>query len=288
MSVDNMLRVPLLLLALAGQDEAKPLPELQTFLADFRRSLHTDDLLLSDYTFTEKRTSIELDSNRKPKKTEVNVFQVFPGTCERPGYRRQIVKNGIPVSEKDLQKQDQEHQKQIASGGQPRGRGGPPVGKTRNCDDRLKNEQKILDDLFGLYDIRIVRREAIGEHPTLLVTFNPRPNYKPQTRQGGIMKHVAGRAWVSEDDHQLARLDAEVFETISIGFGMLAKLQKGTHILSERRKFNDEVWLPARTEISLQARVFMLKGFNMQQIVEYSDHKKFTVDTILTFPDSSK
>ena len=61
-----MLHVGLLLLALAGQDEAKPLPELQTFLADFRRSLHTDDLLLSDYTYTEKRTSIELDSNRKP------------------------------------------------------------------------------------------------------------------------------------------------------------------------------------------------------------------------------
>src|SRR5215472_4797250 len=87
-----MLRVGLLLLALAGQDESKPLPELQTFLADFRWSLHTDDLLLSDYTYTEKRTSIELDSNRKPKKTDVNVFQIFPGTCERPGYRRQIVR----------------------------------------------------------------------------------------------------------------------------------------------------------------------------------------------------
>jgi hypothetical protein len=33
---------------------------------------------------------------------------------------------------------------------------------------------------------------------------------------------------VSEDDHQLVRLDAEVFETVSIGFGILAKLEKGT------------------------------------------------------------
>jgi hypothetical protein len=284
MSVDIMLRVGLLLFALA-QDEPKPLPELQAFLADFRRSLHTDDLLLSDYTYTEKQTSIQLDSKRKPKKTEVNVFQVFPGTCERPGYRRQIVKNGVDASEKELQKQDQEHQKQIASGRQPRRRGGPPWRRTRNCEDRLKDEEKILDDLFGLYDIRIVGREAVGKHPALLVTFKPRPNYRPQTRQGGIMKHVAGRAWVSEDDHQLVRLDAEVFETISIGFGVLAKLEKGTHILSERHKFNDEVWLPARTEILFGARLFMLKGFNIQQIVEYSDHKKFTVDTILTFPD---
>jgi len=286
MSVDNMLLVVLLLLTLVVQDEPKPLPELQTFLADFRRSLHTDDLLLSNYTYTEKRTSIQLDSNRKPKKTEVNIYQVFPGTCERPGYRRQTVKSGVALSEKELQKQDQEHQKQKASGGQPAQRGGPPFGRrTRDCDNRLKDEEKILEDLFGLYDIRIVGREPIGGHPALLVTFKPRPNYKPQTRQGGIMKHVAGRAWVSEDDHQLVRLDAEVFETISIGFGVLAKLQKGTHILSERRKFNDEVWLPARTELLFGARLFMLKGFNLQQIVEYSDHQKFTVDTILTFPE---
>ena len=286
MSVDNMLRVGLLLLALARQEEAKPLPELHSFLADFRRSLHTDDVLLGDYTYTEKRTSIQLDSNGKPKKTEVNVYQIFPGTCERPGYRRQVVKNGVTLSENELAKQDEEHQKEIASGGQRRRRGGPPFGRRpRNCDERLKNEEKVLDDLFGLYDIRIVGREPIGDEPALLVTFKTRPNYKPLTRQGGIMKHVAGRAWVSEDDHQLVRLDAEVFETVSIGFGILAKLEKGTHILSERRKFNDEVWLPARTELSFSARLFMLKGFNIQQIVEYSDHKKFTVDTILKFPD---
>jgi hypothetical protein len=51
MSIDKMLRVGLLLLALAVQEEAKPLPELHSFLAEFRRSLHTDDLLLSDYTY---------------------------------------------------------------------------------------------------------------------------------------------------------------------------------------------------------------------------------------------
>src|SRR5262249_38922526 len=158
---------------------------------------------------------IQLDSNRKPKKTEVNVFEVFPGSCERPGYRRQIVKNGAPVPEKELAKQDREHRP-------PKGRGGPPFRRrARDCDKKLKDEAKILDDLFGVYDIRIVGREAVGGRPALLLTFKPRPDYDSKTRQGDIMKHVAGRAWVSEGDHQLARLDAEVIDTISIGFGML-------------------------------------------------------------------
>ena len=281
-----MLRLSLLLLAVVVQDEAKPLPELQPFLAEFRKSLHTDDLLLSDYTFTEKRTSIQLDSDRKPKNKKVNLFQVFPGSCERPGYRRQIVKDGVPVSEKELAKQDREHQKRLESG-EKGGRRGPPWRRRNtasNCDAK-SNDEKIMDDLFGLYDMRIVGRETIGGHSTVLVEFKSRPDYKTKTRQGGIMKHVAGRAWVSEDDHQLARLDAEVIDDISIGFGMLAKLKKGTRIFAERQKFNDEVWLPARAEVSLGARLFIFKGLNVQEVVEYSDHKKFTVDTILTFPE---
>jgi hypothetical protein len=273
-----MLQVGLLLLALAAQDEPKPLPELQTFMADFRRALHTDDLLLSDYTYTEKQTSIQLDADRKPKKTEVNVFEVLPETCQRPGYRRQTVKNGVPVPQKELETQDRERQKQVEAATRPRR-------KYRNCEIASKNEQEILDDLFGLYEMRIVRRESVGDHPALLVTFTPRPNYKTKTRQGGWMKHVGGRAWVSEEDHQLARLDAEVIDPISIGFGMLAKLQRGTHILAERHKFNNEVWLPARVEVSVGARLFMLKSLNLQQVVEYYNHQKFTVDTILKFPD---
>ena len=282
-----MLRAGLLFIALfLQQDEAKPLPQLETFLADFRKSLHTDDLLLSDYTYTEKQTSIELDSNRKPKKTEVNVFQVFPGSCERPEYRRQTVKKGVPVPAKELEKQDQKHQKEIGSDARgSRRRGLRARRRAKECEDQFKDEAKILDDLFSVYDIRIAGRERVAEKTTLVITFKPRPNYNTKTREGGIMKHVAGRAWVSEEDHQLARIEAEVIDTISIGFGMLAKLQKGTRIMEERHKFNEEVWLPSRVELSLGARVLMLKGINRQESVEYSDHKKFSVDTILTFPD---
>ena len=98
------------------------------------------------------------------------------------------------------------------------------------------------------------------------------------------MQHIAGTAWVSEDDHQVARVEMEVIEPISIGLGILAKLQKGASIKAERQKFNEEIWLPMKTEIALNARL-LFKGFNIQQTIEYSDHKKYSVDTILKFPE---
>jgi hypothetical protein len=279
-----MLRVVCLLVALAAQAEPKPLPELKPFLAEFRKTLHSDELLLSRYTFTRKETLIRLDSDQKPKETKVNVYEMFPGSSERVAYRRHIVKDGVPLTGAELKKEDADLQKRIESAERKRNQK-TPAEREKAAAEKLREEERILDDIFALYGVQILRRETLAGRPVIVADFKPRSGYKPKTSEGKNSQHVAGRAWVSEDDHQLARLEMEVFEPISFGFGILAKLQKGARITVERQKFNDEIWLPLKTEVSLSVRVLMLKGFNIRQIVEYSDHKKYSVDTILKFPD---
>ena len=259
---------------LAVQDQPKPLPDIKPFLAEVRRTLHTDDNLLSQYTYTEKRTLIQLDSNQNPRSTEVDVFEVFPGSAERR-YRRQIVRSGKPLSAADLEKGDQKLQKRISSAQRK--------SNDQAAAQREKKEARILDDVFAGYDVEVIGRENLSGHPAVLVKFTPRPAYTPNTKEGIVMRHVAGRAWISEEDHQVARVEMEVVDPISIGLGLLAKLQKGASITAERQKFNDEIWLPVKMEITLNARVLLLKGFNIRQLVEYSDHKKYSVDTILKF-----
>src|SRR5262245_36475229 len=109
-----MLSIYLMTVLLLVQDQPKPLPALQPFLAELRKNIRTDRQLLSQYTYTEKQPRIQLDSDQKPKKTEVDVFEVFPGSPERVGYRRQIVKDGTPLSSAELEKKDQEMQKRRA------------------------------------------------------------------------------------------------------------------------------------------------------------------------------
>ena len=281
-----MLLVCLLLFSVFGQEEAKPLPELKSFLAEFRKTLHTNNLLLSQYTYTQKHTHIQLDSRGKPKKTEVKVYHVLRGPDPEDIYRRLLSKNGVPVSAKELEKQDREHQKEIDDKERKRKKKTAELAKIRADEER--EDAKIIDDIFAMYDVRLVGRESVDGHPAIRLAFKARPGYKPKTGDGKIMQKIAGEAWVTEEDFELARLDAQVIDTISIGFGLLARLNKGTRITGERHKFNNEVWLPARIEVLLNARVLMLKGFNMREITEYSDHKKFNVETILSFPDIEK
>ena len=264
------------------QAQEKPLPDPASFIAEFRKTLHTDDKLLSQYTYNHKETRFSLDSKGKVKKTEVNVYQVFRDQEEWKTYRRQIIKNGVPVSEKELAKQDREEKERVAKETSKRGKQSEAKRKEEK-DKADREEQEILDDVFAMYDYEFIRRDLINGISTVLLTFTPKANFKPKTSDGKIIQHIGGRAWISEQDHQLARLEAEILEPISIGAGILAKLQKGSTLSFERRKVNDEIWLPVRAEILLNAKVLLLKGFNMREVSEFSEHKKFGADIQLIF-----
>ena len=160
-----------------------------------------------------------------------------------------------------------------------------PAERERNRAESLRREEQIIDDAFGVYEVEMAGRQDVGDRPAILLMFHPRLTYKPKTSEGKFMQHFSGRAWIDERDHQVARVELEVIDSISIGLGILATLQKGASIVSERRKFNDEIWLPVKTDVTVNARVLMLKGFNMHLIFDYSEHKKYTVDTILKVPD---
>jgi hypothetical protein len=264
------------------QDQEKPLPEVKPFLAELRKTLHTDSLLLSQYTYTDKHTLNQLDSKGSTRKSEVTAVQVFPGSPEHVGYRRLVVKDGKPLSPDEQKKEDAVLQKRIEEA-QHRRDQVTPAQRERDRAERLRREQQIIDDAFGVFEVEALGRETIEGRPAVLLKFHPRLTYKPKTSEGRNMQHLAGKVWVDEQDHQLARVEIEVIDPISIGLGILAKLQKGASIVAERRKFNDEIWLPVRTDVTLNARVLLLKGFNIRSINEFSEHKKYSVDTILKF-----
>ena len=276
-----MLQLLLPLLTLWSQQD-KPLPDPAGFMAEFRKTLHSDDKLLRDYTYIEKETEITLDSKGQTRKAETNVYQVTHAAEDWQTSRRLISKNGVPLTEKELEKEDREEQQRIAK--ETRKRANQSEAKRQREKAKTdREESEVIDDIFLLYDYQLVRREARGNAATILVVFKPRAAYKPKTSGGKMFQHIAGRLWIAESDHELVRLEAEVIDPIKFGAGILAKLQKGSTLSFERKKINNEIWLPVKAEASLSGRLFLIKGINVREITEYSEHKKYSVDTILDF-----
>jgi hypothetical protein len=129
----------------------------------------------------------------------------------------------------------------------------------------------------------LVSREMVDNRPTIVMTFGPRAGYKPKTGDAKLIQHVQGKVWADEEDHELVRLEAELTEPVSFGAGILAKVQKDSKVTFVRRKVNDEVWLPVRVEVDIDGRLLLFKGLHMKEIDEYSDHKKYRVETNIRF-----
>jgi hypothetical protein len=265
--------------------DSKPLPELDAFLRGVRERLHGDRVLLSHYTYTEKSILRQLDSDGRATKTETRVYEVYPSIEEKMAYRRLISRNDEPLSAEDIAKSDRAYDKK-------RGKWDRRL-EQENVDEKQRREAKemeakhkeeeTVDEVFHLYRFTMIGREQLDDIPVIAIAFEPDPLYKPKGRDAKILSKVRGKAWFCEADQQLVRIEAELVKNLSFGLGTIVKLNKGTHMIFQRRRVNNEVWLPAESRFTGTGRVLIFKGFRIDQETFYSDYHKFSVDTSIRF-----
>ena len=268
---------------LSAQD--RPLPDLQPFLAQARTRLQTDNERQRSYIYVETQRERKLDGKGGVRSESVKVVESYPplpGEDER--WERVLEEDGKRKTAAELARQDAERQK-TAEAVAKRLSSQAPGDRAKATRDYEKSRKEALDrinDLFIVYDIKMAGRERLDGHDTIALTLDPRPNARPATREGKWMRYFRCRAWISETDHELVKLDVEAIRDANIGFGLLARMNKGTVMTFTRRFVNNEVWLPARADYTIKARVLMLKRFLQGGTIEFSNYRKFTVDTATT------
>jgi hypothetical protein len=276
------LALALLLIAASGAQE-RPLPDYDTFAAQVKKHLTTDEERQSGYMFVERRTEQKVDSTGRPTSESVKVFEVYPGLPGESRYRRLIEENGRHVVADQLARQDRERQKEVESFVKARGSEPQRQKAARENEKAQRRYTAAVDDLFRIYDIRMIRREQVDGHDTIFSTLNPKEDARPQTDDGKIMRNFKARAWVSESDYELVRVEVEAIRDLSFGMGLLARVHKGTVATYERRKVNNEVWLPGKVTWTASGRLLLLRRLRLRGISEFSGYRKFTVDTSTTY-----
>src|SRR5688572_3770624 len=286
-----MRRVTFLLVAvsftLPGLPSAqdRPLPDLQAFLAQARTRLQTDNERQRSYIYVETQRRMKLDGAGRTRSESVKVVESYPplpGEGER--WERVLEEDGRRKTEAELARQDADRRK-TAEALAKRLSAPTPADRAKATRAYERDRKEALDrinDVFVVYDIRMLGRERIDGHDTIALALDPKPKAQPATREGKWMQYFRVRAWVSEADHELVKLNVEAIRTASVGFGMLARVNPGTVMTFSRRFVNGEVWLPARADYTIKARVLMLKRYLQGGTIEFSNYRKFSVDTTTT------
>jgi hypothetical protein len=260
----------------ARSADNRPLPNLKPFAAAVRQRLLGDRVLQSRYMYIEHREELSVSKLGKVSGGPLKVYEVYPSVEPGNAYKRLIAVDGKPLTTQELQEQDRKHREDLRKEKERRARESPDERRRRLREEQeeRKHDEALIDEVFALYHITLVGRETIGGHETVVARLEPRPDYEPRVEEGDWMKKVRVRAWVSEADYQVVKAEAEVIEDITVGWGIIGRLHKGSRGMFERRKVNDEVWLPARERFTATGRSLLFRTFSIDALTTWSDYRR--------------
>jgi hypothetical protein len=166
--------------------------------------------------------------------------------------------------------------KLLAKNGQP-----VPDSKPERQERKVRTEgPSAVDDTVATLRFAIDRRETIRGREVIVVRFEPRPNAKPQTREGKLAKMFSGSIWVDESAREVTKVEATAGEDLSYGFGLLAKVGKGSVVTLTRERVDDHIWLPVSVKFKAEGRaLFALRKLNIDFAVEWFDYRRVSAAT---------
>jgi hypothetical protein len=227
-----------------------------------------------DYTYIERDVQNKMDGKGDTKSTEIKTFEVLEIYGEQ--VQRLTQKDDKPLDAKEAAKEEEKIQKIIDKR------------KNESENDRRKREEKeekdrederkFVMEVADAYNFTLVGSEQIGGRDAWVIDGEPRPGFEPHMKDAKYLIKFHGRVWIDKDDLQLAKMDLECLDTITWG-GFLARFHKGSRIMMEQTRVNDEVWLPQLITGKIDVRFALVKNYNVGFEQNFHDYKKFRTST---------
>jgi len=278
----SFLRAAILLLfacTLARAQEAapaKPLPDIPALMHDVEANQRKAETIEKDYIYRSITTRQQFDSHGGVKKTETIEADNF--WLNGVPVTRIVKRDGKPLTADELAKEDKKLD-EIAAKAKERRASADSSGK----ESGPRGEDEVtVSRLMELGAFTNPRRTQMNGRDTIAVDFAGDPKARTRNSMEGVLRDLAGTAWIDEQDRVLVRVEGRFSDTFKIGAGLVVNVRKGTHFSLQMTKINDEVWLPAAIDGEGAARVLLLKSFDGRLHVSYSDYRKFrATSTIL-------
>ncbi len=257
----------------------EPLPDIPTLLGELQKNEDRVDEILENYSYTQKSIKRELGKDGVLRETDSETFQFSFYKGNR--IRRLIEKNSKPLSEKEQAEEDKNVQKRVAEIEKEIAKKAARAA-AQSSDGTPDEEGQRISTAEVLRASRLVnpRRERFRGRDVVVFDFEPNPNFDFKNAKSFLkfFGKTAGVMWIDEQDKQVARLEAFLFDNFKIGGGLLANLKKGASFALEQERVNDEIWLPSVADINLSVKVLLVKGINVNQVLKSYNYRKFMTE----------
>jgi hypothetical protein len=257
----------------------RPLPDERQFLAEARKRLASNDLIQSGYSYRERTTELKLNPfGRSVGTGPAKVYEVYPHPEEGLTYRRLIERDGRPVPASELAEQDRQYRAKLADWQHRLAREGSSgrAERLRKTAEARQKDEALAREALDLFAFRIAGRDTWEDEPAIVVTFTPRPGVSPRTREGRVARAFTGRAWIHEFEYEVMNVDAKAIDDVSFGWGMIARIYKGSTARFTRRRIAN-AWLPVETRFDGTGRALMVRKVEIDFARDYYDYQPFEI-----------
>ncbi|WP_158786092.1 hypothetical protein [Granulicella sp. L46] len=247
----------------------QPFPPTTQLLLDVERNQKASEAANKDYTYHVHIEQQELDRKGEIKKTDTTDSESL--TIEGIRVDRTVARNGKPLSDKDVQKESdrldkevakaKEHREKLASEGKP----------TDARGDDLLTVSRILE--LGTFSNP--RRVDLNGRPTIVLDYAGDPNAKTHNEFEKVFRDLVGTAWIDEQDHVLVRGQGHFLHDFKVGGGLVLNIHQGLSFDFTATHITDNIWLPAAVDAQGSGRFLLFDGINGRFHLVTSDYRKF-------------
>jgi hypothetical protein len=222
------------------------------------------------YAYKQRSTELHTNPFGRLGTGDTIVTEVRPAPDPRLTYRRVLERNGVALSQAELDRQDAAYHSRLAR--LAREDDSSDSGRTLR-DDQLarRRAQLMFDDVVNTLQFDVVRREFLGGKPVIVVLFAAKPNARPATREGRLARVFTGSLWFDEASRELTHLNAVATDDVSFG-GFVAKVYKGTKAFVARAQIEPGVWMPTKLTLTGEFRALFRRA-RIDHTVEWFDYR---------------
>jgi hypothetical protein len=227
-----------------------------------------------DYTYIDRVVENQFDGKGAIKSSDSKTYEITELYGEQ--IQKLVAKDDKPLSEKDAAKENERIEKLTDK---RKNESDEERTKRQAEEEKLRQKNReFVREVGDAYDFHLVGSELLNGRDTWVISGEPRAGFQANVKEAQMLSKFHGRLWIDKSDMQLVKMDAEALDTVSFGW-VLARIHKGTRLVFQQTRVNDEVWLPQHLTFKFDARVALFKAYNQEDEETFRDYKKFRATT---------
>ncbi|HEX2327239.1 MAG TPA: hypothetical protein VHN74_00835 [Candidatus Angelobacter sp.] len=184
---------------------------------------------------------------------------------------RTLLIAGKPLTQ-DERRKDEERMQKLVNSEEERAK---RTKREKEDTDKAVQMLKAIPDAF-------VFKYAGEEAGLIRLSFFPNPHYDAPTRELQVFKSLSGSMWVDPAARHLSKIQGQLFEDVTFGWGFLARLNKGGTFSVVQKNVGDGHWDVTELDVNMTGHAILFKNIVARQREIKTDYHRVADDLTIT------